>query len=1368
MPNPTKEELIEKLKVSGLNDAEVEATFVELFGTGPDNIAVTGPLPSPKKEKWLRPAKQDVTPTQKWAAVEAEKSRRVLEDAKVTEKTGLGRALAGAAYGVGESIADLTAYTRDQPEDTEKEIGDSFTRQEEFLKSRLGATQYENFYHDAMDLITLVPNLGALAYDAATSGDSFEKARRITKAFTTDSATVYPFLYNNWERSVKAAPLATILASIPALKAAGGLSKLGSKGARMTKLGDAIHKKVEGLVDAEVELLGKLGPTQKGKTTFRVTGEDVTPGVYKHSLGDRGITYRDMLRAGTKGAAVGAIAGGVPTAIVGSFIGGAGLSVLAGKLNRTGLGGAFANSMGRLLSGISSNTKVSNELAMRNLFARGPEAEAKLQAIGAKVAQRLRQGEDVLDGELMGMAKEAFPDLISEIEFTRAGRRYDQKPEADVAERARKRAKLPDDIEKDLANAEGMLENLLGGKRARRTTMLMDDLLSEGSVQFGRVHDVRAKALEIISNDLGRKLTTAEKTDLAKAMETVSNTPFHREAGINLRLMVGGQPYYLRDIVTKAHRSLKPKRRKEILAGLAADIITSNRADLRKQSFARAAADSSDKALQRLGLTQEGLAAMKLEDAVAAFGEAVAADVIVNRGSVPLVGPTAVRMESSGRYLRSLRQNDPDKMFAIIQEKLGGKRELTPGEKKVILQRMDDVADEMIDSHHKDIASEGARAAEGYYADVDRGTVYSRLDDLINNDHLSPEDVAKVKSFFDSVDNSRKVIEDNRSMRGPLTEAFKWLHANDNNRTRLNRLVSSHIKGSYTTRNVNAHINNNMSNLGLLSYDRGLDPLSVIRGVVKDTRSYNKWLKGNRSGMSDRDMRMMKQVDRGGFAAGDFAQVEIKNLARMENMPERLKTNPLIAGVARSGVVKGAKKIDDIAAGAYRLGDVGPKINEALHSMRAIFSRIDRMTDGQTWEFRTSPVSTTTVTRKGNGLFIGKRKIADFVQTKDGMKVVGNKLDDLVGQHGRLRANERFFDYRDRPGILRLLDQLGGPASIINPYLTWAWKASGIGGKGLFSVVNKIDSEYKTNKLSSLMREDALSAAKWYRRAIAANALRSQFSQNPAAMREALGFQDTPGSPLSVLINRMAGPDVVEMRSVESMNPFSRQLLTVETLLGMTQDMLMKTGLLRDDVAAQRKAQQLLGETGTTKRALKLGMVTGSPAEQLVRKVADGKSVSARELLALVIGQTPALGVSAVTQLTGGPEDSAFVMINERLPKNLRQDAMDFYFRKMFNYGWDSKTVLTRKGKARGRLNNYFAGIKTRVTTGYYKDLLDDYRRGKLTRAEVNEAAKIAQDAYRERFDNVNEAYNMVTGKNLPPKLKIPPKINWKKATRNE
>jgi hypothetical protein len=300
------------------------------------------------------------------------------------------------------------------------------------------------------------------------------------------------------------------------------------------------------------------------------------------------------------------------------------------------------------------------------------------------------------------------------------------------------------------------------------------------------------------------------------------------------------------------------------------------------------------------------------------------------------------------------------------------------------------------------------------------------------------------------------------------------------------------------------------------------------------------------------------------------------------------------------------------------------------------------------------------------------------------------------------------------------------------------------------------------------MREEASSAAKWYRRAIAANALRGQFSENPAAMRDALGFQDTPGSPLSVLINRMAGPDVVELRSVESMNPFSRELLKIETALGLTQDMLMKTGLLRDDVAAARRAKQVLGETDFLKRALNLTMVTGSPAEQVIRKVQKGKGVSARDVLALVIGQTPALGISAAVQAAGGPEDSAFVMINERLPANMRKDALDFYFRKMFNFGWDRQTLITRKGKARGRLNNYFAGIKTRVTTGYYKDLLDDYRRGKLTRAEVNEAAKIAQDAYRERFDNVNEAYNMVTGKNLPPKLKIPPKINWKKATRNE
>ena len=129
-------------------------------------------------------------------------------------------------------------------------------------------------------------------------------------------------------------------------------------------------------------------------------------------------------------------------------------------------------------------------------------------------------------------------------------------------------------------------------------------------------------------------------------------------------------------------------------------------------------------------------------------------------------------------------------------------RKLTDGEKKIVVRRSREIGDEMLDSQHRDIADEGARAAEGYYGDTDRGSVYDRMESLIEKDFLDEADVAKVKSFFKSVDNSRKVIEDERSLRGPLTEAFKWLHnsADHGSAGRSWRLLTAHIKANYPTR----------------------------------------------------------------------------------------------------------------------------------------------------------------------------------------------------------------------------------------------------------------------------------------------------------------------------------------------------------------------------------------------------------------------------------------------------------------------------------------------------------------------------------------------------------------------------------------
>ena len=1393
MANPTKKELISKLSIKGFDDGEIEEAFVSIYGVTPDNMMAEGPLPSP--DSWAAPFKPDETPTTlrvkeeqaQVAAQEAEEATKQKfrdEGVKMSSpseggddrfggldtpmqregKTGVVPAVTGLITGAAEEAADVGGMFYFMPEKTDKAYDRSIVRQEDFIRQRSGQTRYENLQHDAWDLIGLLPNIGGLLWNAVTEGDSEAKMKHIAKSFVGDAYMAYPYIAQNFDRSFQAAPLSTIMTAIPLFKAVKGLSKLGPLGVKLDKLGQKISK----VMDTEVP------GTIKTRTKFRNTGEDVEPGIYDHSLGDRGISVRDIIKSGAKGAAAGFLAGGTPVAVGGAFIAGAGLSPVLGALAKTNQGGAFVNVMSRFLNGISSNMQVSHELAMRNLFAKGPEAEAKLDAIGAHVAKRIREGDDILDAELMDMARKAFPELIADVEFGPSGRQYNKDVTTTVQERVRKRHKLSGELEADLKNAEDLLQGLLGTHRTRQTMSLMDDILSDGSVQFGRADDVRTAALSKMEKELGRALTRGEKESLIKTMESVAGTPFHRQAGINLNLRVGDKSFDLRNLVTEAHRSLKPERRRKILAGLAADIITSNRNQVRKQSFAREAARTADAHVVRLGLDAVELANMPLKDANKLFAMKVMEDVIINRGSVPNVGPTGINMALGGSVLKSFAEavgKDGVKGKVILEalsKRLG--RDLTKAEEAKALRRAKEVADDLIDSDIKDIADEGARAAEQYYSDSDRASIYDRMDKIIDSDLLDADDVKKVESFFKSVDKSASVIKDNRSMRGPLTKAFQWLQnsADSNNAGAVNRILGAHIKASYTTRNINAHINNGMSNIGLLSYDRGTTPMQVLHSIARNASKYYSWTEGNSKGLSGRQKRMMKQIERAGFAAGDITRAEIQNIARMDNMPSWVKNSSSLSKVAGSGAARGVKAIDDAMAGVYRWGDVGPKIDEAIHSMNAVFDRIDSMADGQTWEFRTSPVSTTVVTRRGKGLYRGKRKIADFVKKDGEVFAEGAKLDDLAGQHGRTRANERFFDYRDRPGALRYLDKFGGLVSYINPYLTWAWQAMGIGGDGLFSVVNKTAPEYITNNLKAAAREEFKSAGKWYRRSMVAQGLREQFSQNPVAMRNALGFSDAPGSPLPVLIGMMAGPDVVEARNLESMNPFSREFLKWETILNIGQGAILSyaPGLMTEEERKKNKQRTILQEKGVGKRLIKMGMATGGPLHQLVKKVNEDKYPSAREWLALVIGQTPALGISAAVQFAGGPEDSAFVLINDKLPKESRPAALDFYFRKMFNWGWDKELMVKGQTKVPGRLDKYFSGIKTRVSSTYFKDLISDYRRGKISNDQMVEAEVLAQEAYRERFKEVDEAYELVTGKTLPNRLAKVPKLDYKKANK--
>lgn len=474
----------------------------------------------------------------------------------------------------------------------------------------------------------------------------------------------------------------------------------------------------------------------------------------------------------------------------------------------------------------------------------------------------------------------------------------------------------------------------------------------------------------------------------------------------------------------------------------------------------------------------------------------------------------------------------------------------------------------------------------------------------------------------------------------------EWWHTNYKQSATLGQRLGNIAKMGLTVLNVPAHVNNNMSNVGLQSSRLGIDPFTYMKTAVSQAVRYHTWRKGKARNVSDLDNRIYNAIDEMGLADTDLSRAEldayaISGLARDVNAKVDIPTGP---GV----ITQGARLIDQASEApkkAYRFGDEVAKIDEAYRHFDILDRAVSRLRNGKYFDIDTSPTARTRVRRGDDGeLYIGKQKLSkDGKLTEKGQR----RLDRAFGASARKEAMDLFVDYGQVPGFIRMLRSLG-PLSVVSPFLTWNWKAMGFTGKGLLSRSLFPDKRFVSNDVRLMAEQATVIAGANLRRNLMLSGLRELLHEDRDALNQVVSY--LPTMPANHLFAATADPEVVLYDNIDSMNwmgPATSWIEGVVTAASYLQDAVVDTPDIMDE-RSRLLALRNSGRMMTGAQAGKLLGLQGSAVLPLIDLVIfndriDPRSgrqvpwpeVFRRHVLPWLIGGTPTSVIDVAVAASG-------------------------------------------------------------------------------------------------------------------------------------
>ena len=1215
---------------------------------------------------------------------------------------------------------------------------DSYKRHEELFKERAGKEVYENTVADLKDIATSIPVMANAVWNAMWKKDTFSATKEMGEDIGEDAIVGMRWSAANYDKAFKAYPVSMVLMLTQAGKiaqSAGRIGKASKLAQDVTAPLQPIADKINAIMDKDV---GDFGLPDAIKRERKLVDTEQVPGtLYTRAIGDEGLKLKDLVKPGLYATGTGMLVG---AGELGAVLGLAGPYLTGVMAKNSRRNKDIAGAMGRLLQHTSKQSRMSDEVAIRALFQHAPQASAALDTAAIQLSDAIKAGVDFSDQTLSQIADSSGLRELMDIQPSYAFRDADGRLVKNLADgassmrRARTvaRGKIDRKTADALTNVQNLINEASDDSIAGFTMAALDDLLSGDSVQYARDAKVMAKVINKV-RELDPSLSNDKLRKIQELVDKVSYGPVYRQSlSINPRLRIGGQLIDVRSLVTEQWKTLDLKERAGVAASVATSLLEQNKAIMRSKAAAKALDGESMRVFRsnddRRRVTQELLDSddiMERQQGMDIYGDALLESVFLQGSSVPMVSPRGLNFNRLAERLDNRFIDNPVAFRKFLDERIKD-RDVTDAEFANAQSRLAEVFEELSDvaNEDRDLGKMGSELARSIAADgLEDNRVLQYMRALESEGLITPEDFKSVASngLSEAFGINLQTKQDSRSIRSPLARTYGWLENSLDNSPLgpTYNSIGAHLKGAYTIYNPASHVNNAVSNMGLIALDRAIDPITALVQTFGSAQKMREWRQGKK--FSDRDNKIYDKVSKMGFGEGDIITAEIRALGHVDVGYGKSAPVVTTADLMRrfAGSTVGAAK--DMASKTYRLGDVVFKQDEAIRRMNTVIDAVDALNDGEYIDIPTSAAAVRRI-RKENGKIITPGK---------------GDIYDVAAAYGRMKANELFFDYSQRPGLLRLADKAGGTLSIINPYLTWYWKALGIGGDGLFKRINNADLEFNTNNtrvLGAQLRSDVF---KFARRAIVMNGMRSEFEKHPEELQRAMSFM--PNESKQVLFTDMADPNVMSFRDISSMNfldPFSTATQMVGTVLGRL------SGSERSEILSAT------GEQDVGKDLLQLVGLTGSPAVEAIDKFRKGR-LTVEDVLSPLLGVGLAQTVLSANRALDGIDSIAGMNMSSfdklmAIDPEVRPKAMDYYFRRISSIGWNKDYLFGKAGNRPGKLTRYMTTLKRNLKQNLVTPKLADAREGAASAADVQEALVLANEMYRRRLQELFDATSKV------------------------
>lgn len=652
--------------------------------------------------------------------------------------------------------------------------------------------------------------------------------------------------------------------------------------------------------------------------------------------------------------------------------------------------------------------------------------------------------------------------------------------------------------------------------------------IGNGGISLLRSEKFMNAVLDELVSGLGGRQKARARAALSTQLSSMAETAYVGGRRVMPVVRVGKQQIDLIPTISKVLESLDPKKkggktnRRKVQAEVIAKVIQEESIGAMGKARSKAMNLEAARPLIAAGMkVSEALDAVRLGKVVPEqYAKAVLTKALDGE-TMPQVLPRNVDPSDLASIISRLKN---DRNF--VRDLMAGRQRRTSAVEvqSSVARRADNLIDDLLKNYAEETFNYRSRADNvilgTMFEKVKPKTVREIQADLVDQGIITNPALRKQMEAALEASGVRGLYGKKRDIQGrtiskSLQSTLNMLDDIQHSASYLNQFFN-YMKLNLTVYRLATGVNNLASNVWFQGIRRG-DPIGTLVRGVSLARRYQRYTEGKYKPANKIEAAIFRQIEESGVAKTNLLDAELDVIRPgLGALGEGAK----FSGTALLDRAKSTgKKALEVAMikrpleAFYRLGDNIFKIEEMHTAMRSLYRDLDALKVGDYIEFRTAPNTFARITRKRDGFYQGKRKLGG---------INDKRIAKIFGAAGRRSAVDMFVDYSSRPGLVRKLQNLG-PLSLASPFLTWHFKAMGMGEKGFLSRALAPDALIrKTNNRAVAARQANQLMMQMLRRQAIVTEARREMNEDRRFFKEQMAY--IPGETRATIFADIADP----------------------------------------------------------------------------------------------------------------------------------------------------------------------------------------------------------------------------------------------------